>query len=453
MAQKSNLIQKIFNGNFFSEICTNANVELTDSSVFLSNSTHYSYSGFIGENIYTTVKDNGLLKDFNRFINSIHLNIDDRVYKLTNEPLVSGIRGLYIKTQQGDFFVPNSLLRKIVFIISKVDMEKAGYDELVYMNNLEKDFKINLRRFPYKILDFILMFDDAGVQKILNSLLAYRFIHESMLIALIQTDKTNRIINNLPKNVSNKLILMSNEIEFDKRLYALKMFQLKFNMGKISSDIDFSGLNDFNQIRDVLISDEICSYIEIYGIPKLIKTLEIENQIPKLFSEIDNRSLAILFKSRYAAFFINNCSKRRQSMIMEEGEYGSFISSNGTNKIIYNFFIKALELEFHIINQRENLFNNFIRGIKGQDDFNIIFSKMSPLDFAVCFKPSNEKVQNYIISKIKSPGNYYLKDYFDNKIATVAPLNQGWISKARLDFSRNAYILHKLGMINYIKPE
>ncbi len=452
MDKKINLINKIFSGEFFSAENYKSTCSITDSQDFKSHKREiFAYSGFLGEFLYSDTPDNVLINDFFRFINSIHLNTVE-VYTRKNNELQNNLSGLAVKTNAANFFIPFNLLRKIVFIISRFDISKDNNLDKT-LNELEYNFKANLRKFPYNVLNFILSFDDANIQKILNSLLSHKYIHDFMLTPLITKDKTGRILKNLPKRVKLRLenYLQSNKI--DARSSVLTMFQLKFNMGELASEFKHKGLDDFAVIRSNLVSDEIYDFIIINGLSAFTKPLEKNKLLLNLFSETSNSNLAVLFQSEFSGFFRENCSKRRKAMIEEDSVFSENLSRSGIKNALYTFFIHGLKMQYEREKKEEKLFNKFIRGLRGKNDFNRIFSKMSPLDFAICFKPSNKKVQKYIISKIDSPGKLYLNDFFENKISTVAPLNHGWINQARDNFTENAYILAKLNLVDYVDPD
>jgi len=389
-----------------------------------------------------------------RFISAINLksiNQTESIIEKLTERIIPGIvdnSGAYVDNKDIKFFLPDKFLRKLVFAICKKDINKIQIEnQLTFLSMLEEEFIIRNGIFPYSITEFLLSFDDVDLQKIMISLISKGLAVATTFVPVFKSDQSNRITQNLPVSVANDVKKLAFSCQFDLNWDLIAFYQLGTNLSLISKEIGHKGLNDYVAVKQRIFDEEILDFLRRTGIDYLFDLWRKKNLLYRLFSEVLNSDLAVLIRSEFSEFFIKNCSKRRIEMLMDEENYKETIKSIKKDRILASFIKKGIFLEIIPNISEDTVFRKNVIGIKGNEDYNIILSRMKPIEFAVAFYSLSPKVKNFIASKVSDTASVFLKDFFDNKIFPVAHINKGWIKSARKVFNDTAYFLSRIGKI------
>ncbi len=408
----------------------------------------YQINSLLGESFYSSVSEAAEWEPVQRFFTALLYNHPCH-FQISPSSVPEITPGCYlIESQENVFIIPEILLRKLLTLLCKRNIMQLPVDQLfdVIMQS-EDDFIIHYQGFPYNITDFLLKLDTRVIQSIFNHLLANRLCDAGMLYPLITEDKSGKLHGCLSRNIQNEMSGMKTKTGNYQHWLDIALYQLKANLRLIAPEIQHSGLQDFLHIYKMIFNEQVQQYIERITINRFSLTLKQMNEEARLFSLTENASLAVLIRGKYADYFNKNCSRRRLEMIKEEKRYSELFSYSDYVNEFAQFVIGGLLLEYEKRKMESDLFSDYIRSISGNKDYDRLYSRMQPLNFAVCFYPSSQKVQQYIVSKVSAQGSLYLKDFFSGNIVPLVPMNQGWVDSCRDELTKQAFILHKMQKI------
>ncbi len=342
--------------------------------------------------------------------------------------------------------------RRFVIDISRVIINKnVSTGEASDIESLFKEIYLLSSGIPWDMEDFISYLDDKTIQLIFNTLLKSNAISYDMLATLVMS--LGKVGMKIRKNLSTNVI---NEIDEICKKESIREFRwvrevdfiTRFNMKQVFSkeklDIpSFSLLSTLRNISKRVIFETKSSAIQI---SKLLENIYRRGKLYNLLNYVSRVTLAkglVFVDDSVIELFRSSFSSKGFSELKEDIEYfrsinGDYVDDriallDGCKSVIFDEMYKKGEIRF----------SDLIDYIDNEKVFYVI-NEASLRDFLIVSKALNEKLRNYLLSRISGVIRDIVKDFIRGNIRFPFVYGDSAISEAMYNVSRSMYFVYKI---------